>query len=397
MSAKQKVVGLLVVVALVGVVGYFTFGGREARKQIELNNKNQSLPSVSTGPANTGPVGAISGVSCENWNRRPVAVMQPVDTQARPIAGFSDADMVWEMPNPATGIFVTRLIGVYQCGNPEEIGSIRSARHDYINVAQSLDAIFVGWGGSAFALKKLNEGIIDNLDCNDQGGKSASKYCFRKERTGLMRIEDTGYIKFAKIWEAAKDFGYRTESKFSGYPHQADAAMDVRPKGGHLRVGFPGVYEAEYDYDRDTNSYLRTWGGVPDTDRTTKERIAPKNIVILIAENEQIMGNVDYKARGVQDPWEGLDPQKKDGVGNISGRYNNINLGDPWFDTQESGNAYYYINGQQYRGMWRKDKSNAESKIVFFDEASKEVQFVPGQIWVEVVVPGQKFEWQPVQ
>lgn len=397
MSAKQKVVTFFVAVAVAVAVWYFVFSDGQGRKKIELNNKNQSIPAVSTGPANTGPVGAISGVSCENWNRRPVAVMQPVDTQARPIAGFSDADMVWEMPNPATGIFVTRLIGVYQCGNPEEIGSIRSARHDYINVAQSLDALFVGWGGSAFALKKLNEGIIDNLDCNDQGGKSASKYCFRKERTGLMRIEDTGYIKFAKIWEAAKDFGYRIESKFSGYPHQADAAMDVRPKGGHLRVGFPGVYEAEYDYDRETNSYLRTWGGVPDTDRTTKERIAPKNIVVLIAENEQIMGNVDYKARGVQDPWEGLDPQKKDGVGNISGRYNNINFGDPWFDTQETGNAYYYINGQQYRGMWRKDKSNAESKIFFFDEGSREVQFVPGQIWVEVVVPGQKFEWQPVQ
>lgn len=397
MSAKQKVVTFFVAVAVAVAVWYFVFSDGQGRKKIELNNKNQSIPTVSTGPANTGPVGAISGVSCENWNRRPVAVMQPVDSQARPIAGFSDADMVWEMPNPATGIFVTRLIGVYQCGNPEEIGSIRSARHDYINVAQSLDAIFVGWGGSAFALKKLDEGIIDNLDCNDQGGKSASKYCFRKERTGLMRIEDTGYIKFAKIWEAAKDFGYRTESKFAGYPHQQDAAIDVRPKGGHLRVGFPGVYEAEYDYDRETNSYPRTWGGVPDTDRTTKERIAPKNIVVLIAENEQIMGDVDYKARGVQDPWEGLDPEKKNGVGNISGRYNNINLGDPWFDTQETGNAYYYINGQQYRGMWRKDKSNAESKIVFFDEGSKEVQFVPGQIWVEVVVPGQHFEWQPVQ
>ncbi len=111
MSAKQKLVIFLVVVALAGIIGYFVFGDKEARKPIELNGKNQSLPAVSKDPANSGPVGAISGVSCENWNRRPVGVMQPVEPQTRPIAGFFDTDMVFEMPNPAEGIFVTRLIG----------------------------------------------------------------------------------------------------------------------------------------------------------------------------------------------------------------------------------------------------------------------------------------------
>lgn len=397
MSVKQKLILFLVAVVLAGSIGYFFLGNKAARKPIELNNKNQSPMAGSSGPANTGPVGEISGVPCADWNRRPVAVMQPVDSQARPVAGFSQADMVFEMPNPATGIFVTRLMGVYQCGNPEEIGSIRSARHDYISIAKGLDAIFVGWGGSAFALKKLNEGVIDNIDCNDQGGHSASKYCFRKERTGPMRIEDTGYIKFAQIWQAAKDFGYRTESKFSGYPHQEDAVFDVRPTGGHLRIGYPGIMEAEYDYDRETNSYKRTWGNVPDIDRTTKERIAPKNIVVVIAENEQVLNNVDYVARGVQDPWAGLPEAEKTGPTNISGRYNNLNLGDPWFDTKDSGSTTYYFNGQQYRGTWRKDKSSAESKLTFFDEANNEVKFVPGQIWVEVMVPGQSFEWTPQQ
>ena len=395
MSTKQKLVILAVVLLLGWVVYHFTFGNKETRKPIELNNKNQSLPTVSKDPANTGPVGAISGVSCADWNRRPVAIMQPVDSQARPVAGFSQADMVFEMPNPATGIFVTRLMGVYQCGNPEEVGSIRSARHDYINVAKGLDAIFVGWGGSAFAIKKLNEGVVDNIDCNDQGGHSGSKYCFRKERTGPMRIEDTGYIKFAKVWEAAKDFGYRTESKFAGYPHQEDKAMDARPNGGHLRIGYPGIMEAEYDYDRETNSYKRTWGGVPDTDRTNKERIAPKNIVVVIAENEQILADVDYKSRGVQDPWAGLEDWEKTGPRNISGRYNNLQLGDPWFDSKDSGSAYYYLNGEQIRGTWKKDKSSAENKLAFFDESNNEVKFVPGQIWVEVMVPGQAFEWTP--
>jgi hypothetical protein len=104
--------------------------------------------------------------------------------------------------------------------------------------------------------------------------------------------------------------------------------------------------EAEYDYDRETNSYKRTWGGVPDTDRTTKERIAPKNIVVAIAENEQILAETNYKARGVEDPWAGLEEWEKVGPKNISGRYNNLEFGDPWFDTKESGTAYFYFNGE---------------------------------------------------
>ncbi len=394
---SMKKFSIILAVLLVGVIGYFVVGKKVARQPIELNNKNQSLPEAAKGPANTGPVGAISGVSCTDWNRRPVAIMQPVDSQARPVAGFSQADMVFEMPNPAQGIFVTRMMGVYQCGNPEEVGSIRSARHDYINIAKGLDAIFVGWGGSAFALAKLNAGAIDNLDCNDQGGHSASRYCFRKERSGPMRIEDTGYIKFAKVWEAAKDFNYRTESKFAGYPHQDDAAPDARPNGGHLRIGYPGMMEAEYDYDRDTNSYKRTWGGVPDLDRNNNTRIAPKNIVVVVAENEQFLSDVDYKSRGVQDPWEGLPEAEKTGPTNISGRYNNLNLGDPWFDTKDSGVASFYMNGQRYQGSWKKNKSSAENKLTFFDEANNEVKFVPGQIWVEVMVPGQAFDWTAAQ
>ncbi len=396
MSNKQKIVVAVVVVAIVAVGAYFfrdRLGLNKTQvKQIELDKK----PTVeNTGPVNTGPVSPISGIACEHWNRRPFAVMQPVDVQARPVAGFSQADMVFEMPNPAAGIFVTRLLGVYLCDMPAEIGAMRSARHDYINVAKGLDAIFVGWGGSAFAIAKLNAGVIDNIDCNGEGGKKAPDCCFRKEKTGLMRGEDTGFAKGEKLLSCAQDFGYRMESKFAGYAHQDAPATDALPNGGHLSIGFPGIMKADYDYDRATNSYLRTWGNAEDKDRNNGQRIAPKNIVVLIADNEQILADVDYKARGVQDPWEGLEAWEKEGPKNISGRYNNIQLGDPWFDTNDSGDIRYYMNGQEYKGTWKKDKSSLDSKLFFFDESGAEVKFVPGQIWVEVMTPAQKFTWTP--
>lgn len=390
----KRFITLFIVIAVVLGVWWLFFKEDAKRAPIQLDN-NQGKPLVDQGPLNEGPVSPISGLPCANWNKRPIAAMQPVDLQARPVAGFSQAEMVFELPNPAQNIFVTRLMGVYQCEIPEEIGALRSSRHDYINIAKSLDAIFVGWGGSAFSINLLNQGVIDNIDCNGEGGKKAPQCCFRKERTGLMRIEDTGFAKGAKLLECAKEFGYRSETTFSGYPHQQDASIDQRPKGGHLRIGFPGIMEAEYDYDQASNSYLRTWGGAADVDRNNQKRIAPKNIVVMIAENEQILAETDYKARGVQDPWEGLPEEKKKGATNISGRYNNIQMGDPWYDTSESGSAVYYLNGQEIKGTWRKSRASAESKIFFYDESGNEIKFVPGQIWVEVMVPGQKWEWTP--
>lgn len=394
MSQKMKIALIAIVAAL--LVSYFTFGRDMLRKssvnRISIEN---TKPMESQGPTNTGNVSPISGLACANWNRRPVAFMQPVDKQARPVAGFSQADMVFEMPNPADGIFVTRLLGVYLCDMPTEIGALRSARHDYIDIAKGLDAIFVGWGGSAFAIKKLNDGAIDNIDCNGQGGKKAPQCCFRKDRTGLMRAEDTGFAKGDAILSCAQEFGYRMETNFVGYPHQQDVPMDARPTGGHLRVGYPGMMEAEYDYDRESNAYPRTWGNEPDLDRNTGTRVAPKNIVVMTAENEQIMANVDYVARGVQDPWAGLEDWEKTGPKNISGRYNNLNMGDPWFDTKDTGSAKYYLNGKEFSGTWKKSRASADSKLFFYDEGGKEIAFVPGLIWVEVVVPQLKVEWTP--
>jgi len=395
MDKRQKVIVAILAIAVVAAVSYILFG-RDAfrRSRVDHIRMENGTTQQSAGPLNQGNVSPISGLACDNWNRRAFAFMQPVDVQARPVAGFSQADMIFEMPNPAEGIFVTRLMGVYLCDIPTEIGALRSARHDYINIAKGLDAVFVGWGGSAFAIKKLNDGVIDNIDCNGQGGKKAPQCCFRKERTGLMRVEDTGYAKGEAILSCSKEFGYRSEGKFAGYPHRAEAAEADRPNGGHLRVGYPGVMKAEYDYDKSSNSYLRTWGGAPDTDRNNGQRIAPKNIVVMTAENEQIMADVDYKGRGVSDPWEGLPEGEKTGPTNISGRYNNLQLGDPWFDTQDSGSARFFMDGREIDGTWKKSKASAEPKLTFYDSAGKEVQFVPGQIWVEVVIPGMAVEWQ---
>jgi len=385
MQKKHKIIIAIVVIIAVAVGGYFLSKSRKATKQINLTETGQQNYPL----ANEGPVSPISGLNCENWNRRPVAVMQPSDVQARPAAGFSEADMVIEMP--AFTASVTRLMGVYICNIPKEIGAIRSSRHDYISLAKGLDAIFIHWGGSHFALDLLKNNVIDNYDC------MTGNYCERWEVSGKMRLEDTGHIKGENVLKMMQDKNYKMEGNFSGYAHQGEAPLDQRPKGGHLRVAFKKPYDAEYDYDRETNSYLRTWGEEIDTDRNNEKRIAPKNIAVLFAASSQITTEQDYTGKGLSDPWANVEEIKKTGVESISGRYNNVQIGDSWYDESDSGEAFYYFNGKEYRGTWKKDKSRLDSKLFFYDESGQEVKFVPGQIWVEILEPGQALKWQELQ
>lgn len=376
MEKKQKII--IAVTAIVVAAGIIVFAmtrdndTKENSKQISIENETQNALPI----ANDGPRSPISGLECENWNRRPLATMQAADIPARPGAGLSQADMVIEMPVITAS--VTRLMGVYVCNTPPEVGSMRSARHDFIHLAKGLDAIFAPWGRSeshtdndpvGLAQGILDRNEIDNINCNQDAGKSSTlcseNPCFRKE--GMDRGVDSGYSRPEKLWSCAEELGYRTENKFSGYPHQQEAPRDERPEGGHLRVAYAGPFAAEYDYDPETNSYERIWGKEVDIDRNNNERMAPKNVAVIMAKSEQ-----------------------------IEGQYNNVQLGDPWYDESDSGEAHYYMNGKEYTGTWKKDKGDIASKLFFFDDSGKEIMFVPGQIWVEVLEPGQALKWQAV-
>jgi hypothetical protein len=80
MSSGKKVGVLVAVLALLGGVAYgfgvWPFAEKEKRAPIEIV-KNEPAPSEREPVEDTGPVSPITGLPCENWNRRPIAVMQP--------------------------------------------------------------------------------------------------------------------------------------------------------------------------------------------------------------------------------------------------------------------------------------------------------------------------------
>ncbi|MBU2025293.1 DUF3048 domain-containing protein [Patescibacteria group bacterium] len=313
-------------------------------------------------PLNPSEISPLSGLKCdpmENKNRRPIAVMLASDKSVRPLSGISEADMVFEMPVITASI--TRLMGVFVCNSPKEIGSIRSARHDYITLAKGLDAMLAHWGGSHFALDMLkNTNTVPDLDAM----RNPAGAFFRK--AGIP-APDNGFTSYDGLLNAAKELGYRIENHFEGYPHRQESLLNERGNPGQLTIGFAGPFRADYTYDPKTNSYLRSWDGKPDIDRSNNQRIAPKNIIVLFATSRQ-----------------------------IEGQYNDV-------DIEGEGEMRAFIEGREFKGKWEKKKGNCvignelvcvnSAKLKFTKEDGQELEFIPGQIWVEILEPGQKLKW----
>ncbi len=318
-------------------------------KPIEISNntKGSSASSTPLEYLSNGSSSPISGLPCVDALRRPVAVMLSNDAEARPESGISEADIVFEMQVVENTI--TRTMAVFVCGNPKELGSVRSARDSFIPLARGLDAVLAHWGGEQTALEKLNAGIMDNLDAF----KDEIVTFFRK--AGIPQPHN-GFTSTTRLINRAKKLGYRLENKFVGYPHLADKS--AQNKAMTLSVGYSGIYAVRYDYDPASNSYLRWRADEKEIDKNSGKQVAAKNIVIMRAVSEAI------------------DEQ-----------YNKVQV-------EGEGKITVYRNGEEIQGTWKKNAKDQISKLFFYDKSGAEIKFVPGQIWVEIVDPGQNIIWQ---
>ncbi len=334
----------------------------------------------------------ISGIQCENWNRRPFAIMYSGDMDARRnFRSLSLADFVLEMDHRATHS-QPRLMGVYQCATPTAMGPMRSGRVDHINVAASLDAIYVPWGGSSVSKNVLKKHWVEHIDCNGEVAPSGSGTPACRKDAGLLtnpplRSAGPAFSNLEELIKIAKASGYRLTTNFQGFPHQADLPLEKRPDYGLVKVKQVYPYRVFYKYDKNSNSYkrflLKKEGAPlkPDIDQETKEQYAPKNIITIITKKEAWQTEIDYKGQGLKDPWDGIDAEHRK---NDSGWYPNFQLGDPWFDRKFEGPARFFINGQDITGSWKK-KKGVNEPFQFYDSRGELIKFVPGQIWLHVL------------
>jgi len=350
MKKQYRVVILKAVLIAAFILGLFLIWEKKSVFKIAPEQTNSGNKEEKIAQEPSGPKSPISGVVCENGERRPLAVMLGGDTVARPLSGIGQADLVFEMQVIEGSI--TRLMAVFVCASPGQIGAVRSARHDFIPLALGLDAIYAHWGGSYFALDKLKTGIADNIDA------LPNPFSAFYRQSGIVAPHN-GFTSISRLLGAAGKLNYRIAGEFAGYPHLNETEVSA---GGQekkiLRINYAPPFNIGYEYSPEKNSYLRYRGGTKEIDKNTGGQVEVKNVVIM---------------RAISQP--------------LDGQYNDVQV-------EGEGKAEYYLNGQARNGAWKKDKSDTSSKLYFYDEKGQEIKFVPGSIWIQIADPEIRVTWE---
>lgn len=231
-----------------------------------------------------GEVNPLTGLPFANGgsaNDRPVAVMLNNIRKALPQQGNSQTDILYEALAEGG---ITRMLGVYQSmEGVGEVGSVRSSRPYYLELALGLDAIYLHAGGSEAAYANIRKWDVTALDCVRSTAYSA---IFWRDQG---RIKNNGYehsvlTSGEAIVEHFPEYSFRKEHE-EGYSLPYTFAEDGTPAGGEdagkLQVPFSTVKTGVFTYDADSGKYLVEEYGKPLVDGNNDEQVAVTNVVVI--------------------------------------------------------------------------------------------------------------------
>lgn len=288
--------------------------------------------------------------------RRVIAVMIDDLWAARPQSGLSAASIVWQAPAEGG---IPRYMALFSEGSPPQVGPIRSSRLYYIAWAAEWNAVYAHVGGSPQALALLNSSqgrgkVVWNAD-----EFRWSKYLYRvKFRYAPHNVysDDRSLRRLVKAVGAPTAVDYKAAWQFA-----PDVALEARPDTGAITVPYL-ANKISYKYDRASNTYLRSVSVEgKQVDAGTKQRIAPKNVVVI------------YMSFA---PLNDGHPQKH----RLEAQYTG------------SGKALVFTNGTLVKATWKKDRMTTPTYLYGAD--GQPVTLTAGQTFVQVVPIGTKVTYK---
>ncbi len=215
---------------------------------------------------------------------------------------------------------------------------------------EEYNAFLAHVGGNMDALDRVvPEGVLDL----DQFGLGTKAY-WREFQAGIA-TEHTMYTSTEKLYTAAKTKNWDMTSDYTPLKFQKPENFNFSPTSNTtIEIPFSSAtYEVKYVYEPIKKVYLRYLAGIAHKDRVSGNQLTATNIII------QSVGRTHAPTRINEESWE--------------------------FDTIGQGDAIVVMGGVVTKGVWK--KTDLKSRTKFFDSNGKEIQFLPGQFWYEVVPP----------
>lgn len=300
-------------------------------------------------------VNPLTGLETQSdlTNKRPVTIMINNLYNALPQVGISEADIVYEILEEGG---ITRLLCVYNDFSAiPEIGSVRSTRDYYIDIADAHDAILVHAGGSTYAYSDLESRRTNNID-----GLYAPQFYRSAERRKTMSREHTLMISGSGLDEAIAMKGFRTTSD-SPSPLSFDSGY---AKGeipaNHISFPFSIGYNSRpyitafFDYNKELGEYLKGQFDMPHIDGDDSSQLSFKNVITLTCPMNVIKG---------------------DALGCIQVHFTG------------TGTGTYSVDGTHREIVWKK-QSRGSAYTLYESDGETPLTLAPGKSYIALVPTG---------
>ncbi|MBO4245229.1 MAG: DUF3048 domain-containing protein [Bacilli bacterium] len=340
---KQKwffpVIGLVILLLIGGFFAFTQFNGKK--------KNDEPAPTPDT-PAPVVEPKKVSIIDVESKNRS-IAVMINNIGVARPLqSGLQDAYIIYEIIVEGG---ITRYMAVFQDQNTARIGSIRSARHYFLDYALENDAIYVHNGQSPQAQSDFSALGIDHITAE------APKTGIRDKSLNVSS-EHTLFTSMDLIKNGIGS--KRTERKRSFLlTYSVDsidlASIENSKTANSVSIKYSNSSTSSYEYDEANKVYKRFVNGKAHTDYVTKNQYTFKNIITYQVNNYNLN---DGSGKGRQ----GLD-----------------NIG--------SGTGYYISEGIAVPIKWTKKDRATQTKYTLMDGTPLTVN--DGNTFIQIQPSGQ--------
>ncbi len=331
---RKSILGILLFIVILTTVYFvlarFVFNGDNTRAKNDNNvteKEKEKEPEVQIVDVNS--------------KTRPIAVMINNIGAARPYhTGLQNAYLVYEIIVEGG---ITRYMALFKDNFPEVVGSVRSARHYYLDYALENDAFYAHWGWSPKA-----ESDIESLKINNLNGLTmGSPYFFRKN-LGIS-TEHTGFTNLKALSEYVQD-KYRNESnkhlllKYSAKKIELEEAEEAN----RLDLKYSSGYVTNYVYDSEQEVYKQFVNDKEHKDYETGLQYTVKNIITYQVPNHSI---------------------------DSYGRQDIDNIGE--------GTGYFITGGKAVEITWSKKSRTAQTKYKF--KNGEEITVNDGNTWIHIV------------
>ncbi len=339
-NSKNMIKSIILIVIILALVTTFAVVKFTGNKENNDNNNNNNNTNEPTDEEIEEDIKIID----LNSKTRPYAVMINCHNGALPQAGLQDAYIVYEIMVEGG---ITRMMALFKDKDVSKIGSVRSARTQYLDYVYEHDAIYVHAGGAKDALNRISSEGISDVDVDGAYGfrdtslnRSWEHTLFTSTKLLLNGVNAKG---FNKTTDTPNLLTYTTSLNLDVFNNSKNA--------NNISIKYSDYRTSNYTYDASKKVYLRSMNSTKNIDLVTNLQYEVKNIIVYAVKYSSYTNGSSTQY------------QKIDNVG--------------------TGDGYYITEGKAIPITWEKTSHNSQTKYIV-KETGKELVVNDGNTYIQI-------------